>query len=320
MKDESFSKPIVSRINNQINENAAILQKISLPNTIKEVEVYLKREDLIHPQISGNKWRKLKYNLQFAKDNSYDTLLTFGGAYSNHIHATASAGKIFSFKTIGIIRGEEHLPLNNTLSDAKIDGMEIFYVDRSTYRNKHSEKFIEELKTKFGNFYLIPEGGTNQLAIKGCKEIVTDIKIDYDYIITACGTGGTISGIICGNTGNNKIIGIPVLKGAQFLYSEIYKLVNIFSGKVYNNWQLNYNYHFGGYAKVTKELVLFMLEFEKVNDILLEPIYTGKMLFALKEMINNGEIKKGSKVIAIHTGGLQGRRGMKQTIEKFYKK
>ena len=313
MKDRSDNLDI---INNEINEDAAILSEIKLPNSVHGITIYLKREELLHPTISGNKWRKLKYNLIEANRLGYETLLTFGGAYSNHIHATANAGKLFRLKTIGIIRGEEHLPLNPTLADAQKCGMQIHYVTRSEYRNKREENFIKELKNKFGNFYLVPEGGTNSLAVKGCTEIVNDINIDFDYILSACGTGGTISGVVCGLKGRKQVFGIPVLKGADFLNNDIANYVQEYSGNEYSNWKLNLDYHFGGYAKITKELIEFINDFKLINGIQLDPVYTGKLLFAINSMLVNGEFSSGSNIIALHTGGLQGIAGMQNKINK----
>ena len=313
MKDRSDNLDI---INNEINEDAAILSEIKLPNSVHGITIYLKREELLHPTISGNKWRKLKYNLIEANRLGYETLLTFGGAYSNHIHATANAGKLFRLKTIGIIRGEEHLPLNPTLADAQKCGMQIHYVTRSEYRNKREENFIKELKNKFGDFYLVPEGGTNSLAVKGCTEIVNDINIDFDYILSACGTGGTISGVVCGLKGRKQVFGIPVLKGADFLNNDIANYVQEYSGNEYSNWKLNLDYHVGGYAKITKELIEFINDFKLINGIQLDPVYTGKLLFAINSMLVNGEFSSGSNIIALHTGGLQGIAGMQNKINK----
>lgn len=299
-----------------INEDAAILQKVKMPFVDDNVEVYLKREDLLHKTISGNKWRKLKYNLLQADKDDQSTLLTFGGAYSNHIHATSGAGKIFGFKTIGVIRGEEHLPLNSTLASAINNGMEIHYVDRTSYRGKREKYFIDKLHDKFGDFYHVPEGGTNNLAVKGCTEIIGDIDIDFDYIFSGCGTGGTFSGLVCGLEGKKKAIGISALKGADFLIKEINGYIKNYCGNDYNNWELKLDYHFGGFAKIKKDLIEYMQEFENSNDILLEYIYTSKMIFAIYDMIKNGELKKGSRVIALHTGGLQGREGMQKYINK----
>ena len=299
-----------------INENAAILQKVKMPFVDDSVEVYLKREDLLHKTISGNKWRKLKYNLLQAEKEDQSILLTFGGAYSNHIHATSGASKIFGFKSIGVIRGEEHLPLNTTLNEAIRNGMEIHYVDRTLYREKREKYFLDKLRERFGEFYLVPEGGTNNLAVKGCTEIIEDIDIDFDYIFSGCGTGGTFSGLVCGLEGKKKAIGVSALKGADFLIEEISGHIKNYSGNDYNNWELKLDYHFGGFAKIKKDLIEYMKEFEKENNVLLEYIYTSKMIFAIYDMIINGELKKGSRVIAIHTGGLQGREGMKKYLNK----
>ncbi len=316
LKDNIEISPLNNIITKNIDEQAAVLQKIKLPNKNKNISVYLKREDLLHPTISGNKWRKLKYNLIEANKLRIKTLLTFGGAYSNHIHATAHAGKIFGFNTIGIIRGEEYSTLNPTLSDAKKCGMQIYYVNRSIYRKKRTKDFIQNLRKKHGEFYLVPEGGTNVLAVKGCTEIIEDITIDFDFILSACGTGGTISGIICGLNGKKKIIGIPVLKGADFLNKEISDYICDYSCQRFSNWTLDLTYHFGGYAKITKELVVFINEFQKLNNIPLDPVYTGKLLFALNSMIIKNKFPENSTIVDIHTGGLQGITGMQNKIDK----
>jgi 1-aminocyclopropane-1-carboxylate deaminase/D-cysteine desulfhydrase-like pyridoxal-dependent ACC family enzyme len=303
-------------IKREIDEKAAILQEVIIPDTNKNIKVYLKREDLIHSTISGNKWRKLKYNLFEARKLGIKTLLTFGGAFSNHIYATASAGKIFGFNTIGIIRGEEHLPLNPTLSFAQKCGMQIHYIDRSNYRKKKEVDFIQNLRQKFGEFYLIPEGGTNILAVKGSTEIIESIDIDFDYIISACGTGGTLSGLICGLNGGKNIIGLPVLKGADFLNNEISRYVKEYSSGTFSNWKLDLDYHLGGYAKISKELVLFIKMFEEINQVKLDPIYTGKLLYGIQSMIQENKIPGNPTIIAIHTGGLQGIDGMKNKMDK----
>ena len=297
-----------------INENRIPLTLIQEDFLIKKnIKLYILREDLIHPEISGNKWRKLKYNLQEAKDKGFTKLLTFGGAYSNHIAATAAAGKEFGIQTIGIIRGEGQLPLNHTLQLAKTNGMLLKYVSREQYRNKNERSFIEELKKEFGNFYRVPEGGSNALAVKGCTEIISNISIDYDIICTACGTGGTISGIIA-STSHQQVIGFPALKGGDFLNEDIRKLLaeygNQFNCKIKNaNWQLITDYHFGGYARVNAELMDFIRSFNQKHDILLDFIYTGKLLFGLYDRIKKSDEYKNKTIIAVHTGGIQGNKG-----------
>jgi len=283
----------------------SINQSVNLDQNCK-VELVVKREDQIHPVISGNKFRKLKYNLEEAKTQEHKTLLTFGGAFSNHIAAVAGAGKDFGFNTIGIIRGDELwrcIEENPTLYFAQQCGMQLKFVSRETYRNKTSETFIERLKSEFGDFYLLPEGGTNTLAIKGCEEILMPSDLDFDYICTSVGTGGTISGLINCSKPSQQILGFPALKGV-FLKKDIGKFVNK------KNWELITNYHFGGYAKINEELISFINEFKNAYGIPLDPIYTGKMIFGLFDLINKQFFPEGSKILAIHTGGLQGIEGM----------
>ena len=293
----------------------APLQQVHDP-LLKEhgITLWIKREDLLHPHISGNKWRKLKYNLQAAQAQHKSSLLTFGGAYSNHIAATAAAGKEYGFKTIGIIRGEEHLPLNPTLSFATACGMELHYISREKYKLKHEAAYLHGLALQFGDPCIIPEGGTNNLAVKGCTEIVQDISIDYDYICCASGTGGTIAGIIAGLAGDKQVLGFPALKGGDFLQQEIEGLVHNYSGQMYGNWQLITDYHFGGYAKVKLELVDFIKAFQEQHQIPLEPIYTGKMMYGLYDLIKKGFFEKDTTIIAVHTGGLQGNAGFRERL------
>ncbi|MEX6627200.1 pyridoxal-phosphate dependent enzyme [Tenacibaculum pacificus] len=283
----------------------------------KNIELFLKREDEIHPFVSGNKFRKLKYNIEEAKNQQKKTLLTFGGAFSNHIVATAVAGNLAGFKTIGIIRGDElgkdfekTLSGNSSLKEAHQNGMEFKFVSREIYRNKTSEEFIQELKNEFGNFYLIPEGGTNTLAIKGCEEILTEQDNKFDYICSAIGTGGTISGLINSAKEHQKVFGFPALKG-DFLQKEVEDLVSI-----QNNWRLQTEYHFGGYGKYNEELIHFINEFKLATNIPLDPIYTGKMLYGILEMIKKDFFEENSRILAIHTGGLQGIRGVNQKLKR----
>lgn len=277
--------------------------KTSFSNSIS---VQIKREDLIHPFVSGNKFRKLKYNLLQAKAENQKTLLTFGGAFSNHIAAVAFAGKERGFKTIGIIRGDElaqKVNENPTLLFAQKCGMQLEFISREEYRLKSELSFIENLKHKFGNFYLIPEGGTNALAIKGCEEIITHEDADFDYICCSIGTGGTISGLINSALPHQKVLGFPALKG-DFLKEEIRNFAQN------ENWELISDYHFGGYGKINAELVLFINHFYAENQIPLDPIYTGKMVYGVIDLIQKNYFPAESKILMIHTGGIQGIQGM----------
>ncbi len=283
----------------------------------KEISLFIKREDKLHPFISGNKYRKLKYNLVEAYQQKHTTLLTFGGAYSNHIAAAAAAGFEHGFKTIGVIRGDELatnidevLKNNPTLKFASEHNMQFHFVSRSEYRNKTTLEFIEKLKIKFGNFYLVPEGGTNNFAVKGCEEILTEEDNQYNVICSAIGTGGTISGLINSTKKHQKVIGFPALKG-DFLQKEIEKYV------VRNdNWSISTDYHFGGYAKISEELITFINKFKSETSIPLDPVYTGKMLFGIVDLIQKNYFKKGTKILAIHTGGLQGIEGMNLVLKR----
>jgi len=279
---------------------------------IRDIELTIKREDKIHLHISGNKYRKLKYNLIAAKQKNFDTLLTFGGAYSNHIAATASAGKEFGFKTIGVIRGEElaeKIFSNPTLTFAQKCGMKFKFVSRDLYRKKTESEFLTDLRNEFGNFYGLPEGGTNELAIKGCEEILTNQDKIFNFVCVPVGTGGTISGLINSANENQKILGFPALKG-DFLRKEI----SLFTSK--DQWSLITNYHFGGYGKINSELITFINQFKQETKIPLDPVYTGKMLFGIVDLIRKGYFKNGSKILAIHTGGLQGISGMNIKLQQ----
>jgi len=276
---------------------------------VSGISVYLLREDLLHPIISGNKWRKLKYNLIEAKKLGHQTLLTFGGAFSNHIHATAAAGNEFGFKTIGVIRGEEHLPLNPTLDQAKSWGMQLNYISRNEYRNKEQSEFIEALGSKYGEFYLIPEGGSNSLAVRGCTEIVTEVHQTFDFWCVPCGTGGTLAGIVNGLNGSSKVIGFSALKNGSFLNQNVDNFLIKNGYKLPKKWEINVDNHFGGYAKFTRELIDFINQFKAEHQIQLDPIYTGKMMLGILRLSTQGYFPSGSRILAVHTGGKQGIEG-----------
>lgn len=282
---------------------------IDFPNNI---QLFIKREDLLHPLISGNKFRKLKYNIVEAQKLNLGTLLTFGGAFSNHILATAAAGKENSMETIGVIRGNElydNYDKNPTLLHAEQLGMRFYFVNREMYRNKADLDFIEDLKNRFGAFYLVPEGGTNEWAVKGCEEIISDEDKKFDYVCCAVGTGGTIAGLINSSFENQKIIGFPALKG-DFLYNDIRKFAK------QDNWELILDYNFGGYGKIKPELISFLNQLYEQTKIPLDPIYTGKMMFGIIDLIKKDYFPRNTKILAIHTGGLQGIKGMNKILKE----
>lgn len=270
-----------------------------------KVQVTVKREDLLHPVISGNKFRKLKYNLEAALQERHDSLLTFGGAYSNHILAVACAGKEVGLRTIGVIRGDEFKGKwhsNPTLEAARGFGMEFLFVSRSDYRNRHDSKWLAELVAACGGAYVIPEGGSNALGIRGCREILQSEDAVFDTICCAVGTGATLAGLAESCQPHQRLVGFTALKG-DFLAGAIRSFT------AQRNWTLDTSYHFGGYAKTTKHLIEFINSFKQKTGILLDPIYTGKLFFGIFDRITQGEYPKGSSILAIHTGGLQGIQG-----------
>ncbi|NOX19423.1 MAG: 1-aminocyclopropane-1-carboxylate deaminase/D-cysteine desulfhydrase [Chlorobi bacterium] len=290
--------------------DASILQEVKLPGLENHPKIFIKRDDAIHPLISGNKWRKLKYNLIEASRLGENALLTFGGAYSNHIHATAAAGKLFGIKTIGIIRGEEYDPLNPTLSAAEKMGMELHYLPRKIYRDRNNPDFQNELAEKYGAPYVVPEGGTNRFALKGVAELVDEIDVEYTRVCTAVGSGGTLAGVVCGLKGKARAVGFPALKHGEYLSGIISQLLKESGCGGYDNWELQTDFHQGGFAKVTDELIEFIMEFKRLNSIQLDYIYNGKMFFAIRKLIEEKYFSEEDVIIALHTGGLQGNEGI----------
>lgn len=264
--------------------------------------ISIKRLDLIHPQISGNKFFKLKYNLLAARQQGFEKVLTFGGAYSNHIAATAFASHKFGFQSLGMIRGEElaQRPLNPTLATAQQFGMQLEFISRNAYRQKDQPDFLQHLQQQYPDFYLIPEGGTNALAIQGCREILTAEDAQFDLICCTVGTGGTFAGLIEASQQHQQLLGFSALKG-DFLTHEVAQLTTK------RNWRILDDYCCGGYAKTTPELIQFIQTFEQRYNIPLEQVYTGKMLRGIFDLIDQDKIGPDQKILLIHTGGLQGR-------------
>lgn len=292
-----------------------MLQRIHIPVTDKaEVTLYLKRDDLIHPLYGGNKIRKLKYNVQECLRQNKTGLLTCGGAYSNHIIATAAYGKEHGLRTKALIRGEELLIDNPTLKDAAALGMEFVFVSRETYRSirERPELAFELSHSDKEEFYFIPEGGTNAFAVEGVAELVDEIEIPFDYIATPCGTGGTFAGLMKGIKNRNvKLLVFSALKNADYIVDEVAELLKAdFDRKTLELFTSEYV--FGGYGKVKPELIDFVKTFEEQTGILLDPIYNGKMMFGLLDKIQNGYFKQGSVIVAVHTGGVQAWRGVRE--------
>lgn len=284
-----------------------------LPSTLSNkygVELWVKRDDLIHKVISGNKYRKLKYNIEKIQSEGYDHVLTFGGAHSNHISAAAFSCKKEDLKCTAIIRGEEPENLSPTLKEAKANGMVLIFVPRSEYKDRNNPNYLKELSNKFPDAFIIPEGGANELGIKGCEDIVIECQneIDFDFITVDCGTGATLSGMIRRLQPHQHAIGVQVLKGNDFISKEVEQ----FSPDLSKKFEVWTNYHFGGYAKYRAELLEFMRWFYDQTGIKLDPVYTGKQFYAVFDQLKQGFFPNGSKIILTHTGGLQGIHGFEE--------
>ncbi len=266
------------------------------------VELWLKRDDLIHPAVPGNKWRKLKYNLEAAAGAGERQLLTFGGAYSGHLRATAAAGRRCGFATVGIVRGEPHLPLNPSLEYATGQGMRLGYLDRQSYRRKHEPEVIAALLREYGPAYLLPEGGSNELAVRGCAELPAEIEPDFDVICCPCGTGATLAGIAAGLRPGQQAIGFSALKGGEFLAHEVADLQVRAFGVRGDNWRLECRFHFGGYARRNAVLDDFIAGFQARHDLVLDWVYVAKMLYGICALADEGAFRPGSRVVAVVTG------------------
>lgn len=265
------------------------------------VRVLLKRDDLIHRTITGNKWRKLKYLLPEVRATGARTLLTFGGPYSNHLRAVAAVGRAIGLRTVGVVRGEER-PFNGQLADAVADGMHLHYVDRATYRRKANDDVLARLHDVFGEFFLVPEGGTTVHAVPGCAEIIQEIEPSFDVVLTAVGTGGTLAGVAAGLQTGQRAIGVSVLKGANFLEDDVSALQVSVVGRRLTNWSLDHRFHQGGFARRNVNFVGFLADFERRHDLCLDHVYVGKMMFGLFAMVMAGEFSEGSVLVALVTG------------------
>ena len=318
----------------------SILTKIDDPLPAQyEIELWMKRDDLLHPVISGNKWRKLKYSLDHALCSGADTLVSMGGTYSNHLHALAFTGKALGLKTRGFIRGGRPASLTPTLADLQDWGMELEFVSRSDYRLLRQHKGCHDLPGLQPGQYWLPEGGAQVLALAGVAELVDEIDVVYDMLCAPCGTGATLAGMIAAAPSHVSVLGFAALKNAGFLTADVEALLPQPATKEHArnnlciksphpnplpegegvrcrsyfmhvpNWQINLDYHFGGFAATTPELMTFIADFEDKTGIPLDPVYTGKMMYALYDLIAKHRFAPGRRIIAVHTGGLQGKRG-----------
>ncbi|MGJ8691099.1 MAG: 1-aminocyclopropane-1-carboxylate deaminase/D-cysteine desulfhydrase [Thalassotalea sp.] len=276
-----------------------------------QVSVYVKRDEIIHPIISGNKWRKLASNIEYAKQLGFKGILSFGGAYSNHLHALAYAGQLHQLSTIAIVRGEPAYQSNPTLSQAITWGMELKFVDRKTYRLRDDPAYLTELQQRYPDYYIVPEGGSNQHALPGVGAVITELnqQLEFDSLLVPVGSGGTMAGLIAADNNQHQLLGVAVLKQADYLKQQITELLPK-PAKTFNNWQLVTDFHGGGYGKFSQQAVNELIAFNQQTGLIFEPVYSGKMLLAALALIRQGYFKSGSTIVLLHTGGLQGIKGL----------
>ncbi len=292
------------------------IQRVELKMSVDAgIELLVRRDDAVDPELSGNKLYKLFFNLRAAREQKFNRLLSFGGAYSNHLHALAAAGKRYGFRTVGVVRGERPAQLSPTLSDAEAWGMQLIFISRANYRNKSEPELIADLRDRFGEFYLIPEGGANEAGARGMQllgqALEQQLKGDYTAVCMACGTGTSLAGLAAGIDTVRSAIGFSMLKGEGSLGGDISAMYRqLRASDLTENWRLISGFHAGGYGKKHPEyLSQFWQEFERKTGIPLDPVYTVKMLWGVSYLAQQGYWPRGSRIVAIHSGGLQGRRG-----------
>lgn len=292
------------------------LQRVELkPFADAGVELWVRRDDLIDTELSGNKFYKLFFNLHVAREQGFTRLLSFGGAYSNHLYALGAAGNRYGFNTIGVVRGERPAQLSPTLSDAEAWGMQLVFISRTDYQDKSEPALLAELQSRYGEFYLIPEGGANLPGARGMQllgqALEQQLKGDYTTVCIACGTGTSVAGLAAGIDSTKLAIGFSVLKGEGGLGDSISTTYRrLCDSGVAANWRLITGFHAGGYGKKHPEyLSQFWRYFERSSGIPLDPVYTVKMFWGISSLAQQGYWPRGSRIVAIHSGGLQGRRG-----------
>jgi 1-aminocyclopropane-1-carboxylate deaminase/D-cysteine desulfhydrase-like pyridoxal-dependent ACC family enzyme len=274
--------------------------------------VSLLRLDRMGGSAPGNKWYKLRGSLAVARQHGIRRLVSFGGPWSNHLHALAAVGHEHGYETVGIVRGETGPLETAMLADARAWGMQVIAVSRSEYRLRNDPDYLERLGRQFDPCLVIPEGGANTLGASGCKAIAELVETALPgpaRVVLAVGTGTTLAGIVAGLGSDYEVLGVSALKGAVDLEQRVSQALEACSRGPYARWSILHEYHCGGFARTSPDLQHFMLQFERIQGIELEPVYTGKMLFALHQLLGSGQWNSDTPIVAIHTGGLQGRRG-----------
>lgn len=280
---------------------------IDWPNS-EQYQIWLKRDDLLHPIIAGNKWRKLKYALLAAKQQHIKQIISFGGGFSNHLHALGYACAKLDIQLMAIVRGDYSANLTPMLKDLIAWQTKLHYVDRKTYQLRDDPDYLSQLKATYPGAMIIPQGGSQHLALQGVKEVITELTTTYGHILAPVASGGTLAGLIRAvNPVTTQVTGIAVLKGQGYLESLVSDLLPAKRNSSHN-WQINHDYHFGGYAKKTEQLGAFCTEFQTQTQIPVEPVYSGKLFYAARELIKQRTFTKGAKILLLHTGGLQGAR------------
>lgn len=290
-----------------LTENLPVTELTSSFIHQDKVSVAMLRADLNDPEISGNKAFKLRYNLLAARERGHQALLSFGGPWSNHLHALAAAGHRYGFRTTGIVRGEQGKTLTACLQDAQRWGMQLHFVSRGDYSLKTDPQWIEWLLSQLGPHHVIPEGGANREGVLGCRHLCSTAH-PHTHLLLACGTGTTMAGVI--TRSSVPVIGIQALKGDGYLQQEITDMLRRYRMQAQCEWQVLDDWHGGGFAKTSPDLEAFMQRFETETGVSLEPVYSAKLMFAIRELISRDYFPAGASLLAIHGGGLQGRRSL----------
>lgn len=294
-----------------IDESAIVIQPLSVAWVGNDaIQVDMLRLDLIHQVVSGNKWYKLRNNIEHAIELGHNTILTFGGVYSNHLSATAGAAKAYGLSSIGIVRGDEG-QITETMQQCRDMGMDLYFISREDYKQKEDPDFLQQLSEQFDHPYIIPEGGANEHGRLGAEKIEWEIPEGYTHVCVGVGTGTTFIGLRNALPADVSLLGFVPMKQGKYLADEIRPFLKDGQDA---NWTLFDEWHFGGFGKSNDELVAFMNEFYSVNEIPLDVVYTSKMMYGIRAMLADGYFPEGARLLCVHTGGLQGNSSVRDKL------